>query len=132
MFHIYTLQNPDTLLIHYVGQSTNPKLRLTNHLNPKIEGNKKLKAWVASLAAEGKRPVMERLDKADTEEEALRKEQYWIDALRALGQPLLNRPSLRECSRKHWRKVVDFLQEHATPEIAKSAEDHAITLVGAF
>lgn len=80
---IYVLKHPQTMSIHYVGRSLNPKARYRCHIHlakKSIHKNKK-DAWICSLINIGLKPIMEIID-VTTEVDAIQKEKYWIQKLR--------------------------------------------------
>ena len=83
--HIYTLSDPLTGQVRYVGASVNPKQRYNRHVAYSNATNIEKRNWVAGLRGRGLMPKMELLDMGsmDTEE-------YWIDQFFAWGVDLLN------------------------------------------
>ena len=63
---IYTLSDPITGLVRYVGKTRNPKQRIRNHLG-KRENNHKGN-WIESLRRQGLEPVVNFIDEVPTEE----------------------------------------------------------------
>lgn len=87
MIHIYTLADPRTNLVRYVGKSNNPRRRYTNHLNKKDGPH--TRNWIGQLKALGLKPIQELLDEC-TENTWQDSEQYWIEQLRQWGFNLTN------------------------------------------
>ncbi len=87
---IYALCDPDTGDIRYVGKAKNPKVRLKTHCNE--HGNTRKCRWVAKLAREGKKPLLDILEQVDESvwEQA---ECNWIAYCRETGIDLLNHTS---------------------------------------
>jgi hypothetical protein len=89
---IYTLTDPFTNEIRYVGKTTakNYKNRLKAHSNPNQRADSNLHKfnWLKSIIARGGKPVMQILDTTAGEWEWL--EQYWISQFRQWGFRLLN------------------------------------------
>lgn len=55
-YHIYTLSDPNTLEVRYVGCSVNPIVRYSAHLSDKT--NKRKSAWIDSLTSMGLKPIL--------------------------------------------------------------------------
>lgn len=72
---IYTLIDPRTDEIKYVGKTNNLKTRLSKHVNRKL--NTKVSCWIRSLLKEDLLPVMEVLDEVPDSEWQFW-EQHWI------------------------------------------------------
>jgi hypothetical protein len=79
-FYVYAHMTDD-LIIRYIGKGrrgrayvVNPSSRRGHH-----------RSWLVSLATQGKRPVIEILEKGLTEQQALQSEMNWIALLRPLG-----------------------------------------------
>lgn len=83
---IYTLADPRTNLIRYVGKTDAPASRAKSHLRR----DRSIKAkWIQSLVSAGVHPVLEILDEVPFEEWMLW-EQYWITVMRGWGFDLVN------------------------------------------
>lgn len=86
--YIYGLIDPVTNRIRYIGKSTRPRGRLSDHCNERSPCHRT--HWIQSLLAQGKRPlliVLERLA-ADADWQAV--ERQWIAFGREQGWPLVN------------------------------------------
>jgi len=63
--YIYTLADPRTKIVHYVGQTSNPKKRLSAHKakgKHALSGKENLDGlttWLANLASEGLPPIID-------------------------------------------------------------------------
>lgn len=85
---IYTLSEPDTGEIRYVGISVKPETRLRNgHLKA---GSRAVREWVQSLQARGLFPSLSIIERVDPED-GREREAYWIKFFSS--RPLLNRVS---------------------------------------
>ena len=85
---IYTLSDPLTLNIRYVGKSDNPEKRLKCHLSDNLNRTHK-ERWLSSLKKLNLNPIMEILDIVDKKNWVFW-EQYWIAQLKQWGFNLTN------------------------------------------
>lgn len=88
---IYTLSDPRTGIVYYVGKTISMQRRFGTHIYHSSRTSRKVK-WISSLKAVGILPVMETLEVLegqDTRQWALA-EKFWIESLRFLGCPLTN------------------------------------------
>jgi len=86
---IYTLSDPDTGDVRYIGKANNLVRRLTMHiLECKNEKHRRAR-WINNIVASGKRPIIEILDVAPSKGWELY-ERYWISQFRAWGFDLVN------------------------------------------
>lgn len=76
--YIYTLKDPDTQQVKYVGKTKRPKRRLSEHTYKKLLETKKthLAYWLLSLLKDDKKPIMDIV--AETEGDWQTLEQEWI------------------------------------------------------
>lgn len=94
---IYSLSDPDTLAVRYVGQTNAPRTRWIKHLsNAKAaaKGHRPqshVGRWVLDLAAKGARPVLTILEGVESHAQAAARESHWIERLSGEGAALLNR-----------------------------------------
>ena len=89
--YIYTLTDPNTNKVRYVGKTTNVKRRYYSHINKKSNkrlGNFYLRNWLLSLLNHGQKPIIDIIDECDSDWEEL--EKYWIAQFRAWGFKLAN------------------------------------------
>lgn len=89
--YIYTLAEPDTGEIRYVGKTVNMAERLTQHR--KEPRNKEKQKWFDQLALDGQLPKIEALEHFPISdyEEWKESERFWISYLRFLGFKLFNK-----------------------------------------
>lgn len=87
MTSIYTLSDPISGLVRYVGKSNQPNRRFTNHLCSK--GKTYTCNWIQSLNKVGLKPVLEILEEC-MDNEWPEREAYWIEQLRQWGFNLTN------------------------------------------
>jgi len=84
---IYSLSDPFTGKIRYIGKCTNPSKRLKEHLKEKSDTHKS--RWIKSLIKLGQNPIIEELD-VIPENEWEFWERYWISQIKAWGFSLTN------------------------------------------
>lgn len=89
MYYVYTLAEPTTNEIRYVGITTNLNVRLISHLTSFTESNPKCE-WVVGLRQKGLKPIMNVIDTANNKKEALLKESDLIITYKKQGLNLLN------------------------------------------
>lgn len=89
--YIYTLSDPRTNAVRYVGRTIAPEQRFYAH-KMSYDGTPKAN-WILELKNEGVLPDMVIIDSADDKMDAQEKEQYWINCCRADGCNLLNQTS---------------------------------------
>lgn len=85
---IYALVDPVTHAVRYVGKSNNPARRLIIHVSGD-KCNTWKDRWLAQLKACGMRPDLRILEECDYAT-WLTRECWWIQHLRAVGEPLTN------------------------------------------
>lgn len=74
---IYTLSDPRTGVVRYVGQSIRPDRRIFQHAREDEKGNLGVQGWFLLLAAEGMAPRMEIIEWC-TRPAAAERERHWI------------------------------------------------------
>lgn len=56
--HIYTLSDPDSGRVRYIGKANNIAKRLATHISDSRKSNRPICNWVAKLVRDGKCPVI--------------------------------------------------------------------------
>ncbi len=88
MITIYTLTDPQTQQLRYVGKTKHSiQHRLSIHLSEKE--NKAKVEWIKELTKNGFIPIIEEIEKV-SEREAKLFEKYWIQQMISWGFDLLN------------------------------------------
>lgn len=112
---IYTLTDPTTNLIRYVGKTKSIKRRYAQHLS---ENSKTHKCnWIKSLKVKGIKPIIQIIDICDNKEDSIWIEQYWISQFKTWGFNLTN---LTEGGEGQYGRKLIFTQEHIN-KIKKAA-----------
>jgi hypothetical protein len=86
--YIYTLSDPRTNQVRYVGKTVNPKQRKHNHSNIARDKNTHKRNWINQLKKEGIKPVFEIID--EVTEDWKFWERYWIQQFKIWGFSLTN------------------------------------------
>lgn len=87
---IYTLIDPTTNEIRYVGKANNPDKRLSAHVyNSSYKSNPHKFNWIRKLRRQGLKPIMHVIEIC-AESEWKQREQYWIARYRKSNHKLLN------------------------------------------
>lgn len=87
---IYTLSDPDTGEVRYVGKTDNLRVRFSSHLR---EGGNKIKSeWVSSLLAAGKKPILKTVEVVFAEklQSVIQVERKWVQYFKDKGARLVN------------------------------------------
>jgi hypothetical protein len=108
MYTIYALQDPRNFAIRYVGMTNNPNMRYFSHVSG-LECSPKKNEWIKEVKGAHLMPLMEILDNAPTEEDARKKEAFWIHLFRDTQPPLTNKiypSSTTSCSK--WRGRLEI------------------------
>ena len=84
---IYTLSDPITETVRYIGKTNNLKIRFQNHLCDKDKTHKV--NWIKNLKRKGLLPTIEILEQCD-KNNANFLEQYWISQFKTWGFNLVN------------------------------------------
>ena len=86
---IYTLSDPNTNEIRYVGKSNDLKYRLKKHINESKNKRTHKEKWINTLINEGLTPIIEILDIVNENEWSFY-ETYWISQFKTWGFELTN------------------------------------------
>lgn len=86
--YIYTLSDPRTKEVRYVGKTVNPKQRRHNHSNIARDKGTHKRNWINQLKQNNLRPIFEIID--EVEENWKFWEKYWIQQFKAWGFSLTN------------------------------------------
>jgi hypothetical protein len=91
LIQIYTLSDPVTLEIRYIGKTVVPlKYRLSSHICESKKYNNSYKnSWIRSLLIKNQSPIIELLDTYDKKDWEW-VEQYWISQFKTWGFKLVN------------------------------------------
>lgn len=84
---LYTLSDPETGKVRYIGKSDNPFKRFARHLHK--EGGCHKSNWVLELRSRGLKPTMELLDEVPYSQWEFWEREY-IRVFRAIGFSLVN------------------------------------------
>jgi predicted GIY-YIG superfamily endonuclease len=91
MFYLYTLNDPNTLEVRYVGYTKRPKIRLWEHIRDAKAGLKTHKSlWVKSLLNKEESPLLNIINTYSSHTEVLSEEVKLIKELRESGIALTN------------------------------------------
>lgn len=86
---IYTICDPITNVVMYVGQSTDVEKRKKAHLKCNDKHNPGKNKWIMSILETGKEPIFNIIDECDLKF-IDKREQYWINKYSSLNDSLLN------------------------------------------
>jgi hypothetical protein len=86
--YVYTLSDPTTGEVRYVGKTTNLQKRWVRHIRRPTRDKKG--GWVSSIIAQGLTPTIEVLEEIPQGEDWRDVEKFWIGYLRFLGCRLTN------------------------------------------
>lgn len=87
--YIYTLSDPRTNEIRYVGKTNNPAQRLKAHMNNCRDKGTHKRNWIQSLRCLGLKPILEIIDEVPIESWQFW-EQWWYQILKGWGFRLVN------------------------------------------
>jgi hypothetical protein len=86
---IYTISDPFTNEVRYIGQSKDLKSRIRKHINESKNTKKHLYAWIKSILNNGNKPLFEEIEKVDDEIADIVESMY-ISLFKSWGFKLLN------------------------------------------
>jgi hypothetical protein len=88
--YIYTLSDPETGEVRYVGKTLDMPHRMRGHLA--VRGTAHRNSWIKSLRVRGLMPVMEELERIENSDDTdwQEVERFWIAYFRFLGVRLTN------------------------------------------
>ena len=89
-YYVYQLVDPRTGTVQYVGITEHLTRRRWEHLNNVGVSNQVKDAWIRELVGKGLEPRMEVIETAQTWDEVLEREKYWIQYYIRQGVHLLN------------------------------------------
>lgn len=89
---IYVLKDPITLIMHYLGFTSNVSNRLRNHKYNR-SGTKEKRIWINRLKKQGMQPILEIVKEYSTAAELPIAEAYWYAFLVSNGAELYNDPT---------------------------------------
>ena len=83
MFYLYTLKDPETSDIRYVGYSKRPKSRLWEHIRDAKKGVKTHKSyWISNLLSKSLKPILDIVLEKESQDEIATEEILLISRLR--------------------------------------------------
>lgn len=116
-YEIYTLKNPLTSEIFYVGKTKKGLIgRLAGHLNERGLSNKPKREYIKGIISSGGKPIIELVEfingvcKADAAY-AQEREYYWIRHYKALGCNLLNVFGMDEMDCVEYRRYKNLVNQ---------------------
>ncbi len=116
MNYIYTLSDPVTNQVRYIGKTNHLGKRLWSHLHSKDRSHKT--SWIKSL--KGLDPVMEILEEYIDEKESYSAEMYWIGQFKVWGFNLVNLTSGGEGASS--KDVLNFRNSNASISNSEALE----------
>lgn len=124
MRYIYTLSDPSTMEIRYVGQTNEPKRRFNDHISSSINENSEsydtYKArWVRKLVNNNSLPIMNIVDSCNSFEESNKLERIYVENLTNDGFRLTNShvTDVTECSVETRNKISSSKKGKTLEEI---------------
>lgn len=79
MYYVYTLSDPRTCVVKYVGATIDPEARFRSHMG-NISGRASKRAWIDNLKTSGLMPILEVVAQYETKEDAAIGEQEAYNA----------------------------------------------------
>lgn len=113
---IYSLSDPNTNEIRYIGKANNIKYRFWAHLHEARNDLRNLHKcnWIKSLLTEGKKPIINIVEKVSYDSWKER-EIYWIAEFKSRGCNLINKTEGGECG---------VISENCKLALSKSKRGH--------
>jgi hypothetical protein len=91
LFYLYTLKDPETSDIRYVGYSKRPKSRLWEHIRDAKKGVKTHKSyWISNLLSKSLKPILDIVLEKESQDEIATEEILLISRLRFENVSLTN------------------------------------------
>lgn len=95
MRYIYTLSDPSTMVIRYVGQTNEPKRRFNDHISSSINEssdsyNTYKARWIRKILNNNFLPIMNIIDSCSSSEESNKLERIYVENLTKDGYRLTN------------------------------------------
>lgn len=95
MRYIYTLSDPSTMEVRYIGQTNDIKRRLNDHISSSVNErsdtyNTYKARWIRKLTNNQLLPVINIIDSCESFEDSNKLEKYYIDKFRTDGVKLTN------------------------------------------
>jgi hypothetical protein len=95
MRYIYTLSDPKTLEVRYIGQTNNINRRFNDHLSSSVNENNysyhtHKSNWIRKVLMSGDKPIIDIIDECETLEESNYLEKYYIEKYTNDGYKLTN------------------------------------------
>jgi group I intron endonuclease len=87
-YSIYSLNEPNSEIVRYIGFSYNPKKRIKEHLRERNICHRK--NWINSLKNNNELPLLNIIENELTKEEAIEKEIHYIKFFKSIGAILTN------------------------------------------
>jgi len=127
---IYTLQDPITYEIRYIGKSANGLQRPKAHIyHTDLKTSKTYKSnWIRSLINNGLKPVIKVVQYLNNLNELNRAEQYWIQYFKQLGCPLTNATNggMGRCGLPHTEETKQKIREGQKNKKIVRGKDHGM------
>lgn len=125
--YIYTLTDPITLKVKYVGKSNNPQRRFWQHCSIFLKNHKS--NWIKSLIKKNKKPILKIIDRVLISEWEIW-EKFWINIFKSKGYKLVNGTDGGKCaskSKKVAKKISDSKKGYKHTEETKKKISEART-----
>ena len=105
-YSVYTLADPRTKEVRYVGVTNNPEKRYKSHLTATYDSDEK-KAWIEELANAGVLPLLVVVERDKSKPEAYALEASWMHHYITADSDLVNK---EYTDAKRWRNTNDLLR----------------------